>query len=261
MRRLGLSLVLLLPSCSDDGLAPAQSTGSPSTGALTSTPDESGEPTPDLGDDGGATGVDTADESAGTAATSTTGEPPDSGTTIGESDSGGTAGDGGSSTSGGSSSSSGGESGSSDGGSSSGGTTTSCPEITGTSLIGGPADLYGFCWYLTAPMDTCDSACAELVGGSNLAPMAETAFPDHCDGPSVDDVSTWFFDNGNPGGWTSMGGFTSGHTLGYGYSMVGSFFGKCAAGMTEVGTYPGEIVGGGLENERQLVCACALGTP
>lgn len=264
MRRLGLLLLLppLALSCSDDGLAPIQST----TGTLTSPttgPDDSGGDELKL-DLGGADGTTTG---APPFPTGTTSMGEDSGTGNTGPEEGTSSSTGGSSSSsddgGSSSSTDGGSSSSSDGGSSSssGGMMLPCPDIAGTSIIGGPADLYGFCWYLTAPMDTCDSACAELVGGSNLALMAEAAYPDNCAAPAGNDVSTWFFNNGNPGGWTGMGAATGAHTLGYGYSIVGNYYGKCSSGGVEVGTYPGEMVGGGLEAERQLICACALGTP
>ena len=260
MRRLRfLILTTLCLSCSDDGLAPAQSGTGTTTGQGSLPTDTDDEASLTVGG-----GVSTSTGDGPPAPTGTgEGDTGGDGTSTGSDDStgsGGTGSDGGSSSGsdGGSSSDDGGSS--SEGGSSSGGTMASCPDIAGTSLIGGPADLYGFCWYLTAPMDTCDSACNELVGGANLAPMAESSYPDHCNGAAADDVSTWFFDNGNPGGWSSVGGTTAGHTLGYGYSMVGNFYGKCSTGGVSVGTYPGEMVGGGLENERQLVCACAVGS-
>ena len=149
---------------------------------------------------------------------------------------------------------------SSDGSSSSTGSTAEvCPDTMGTSIVGGPVDLYGFCWYLTAGGDTCDLACAEL-GGTNLALEADASFDDTCQGPAPHDVTTWFFENGNPAGWTHTGGATVGRTLGYGYTEVGTFYGKCSTGTIQVGTYPGEIQNGGaLDDQRQPVCPCFHG--
>ena len=130
-----------------------------------------------------------------------------------------------------------------------------CKNIDGTSLTAGPVDLYGFCWYLGAPAQTCDDACAE-VGGENLAIAAESTFPDSPDYPGPEGVVMWFYDHGNPGEWT-YGTWTAGHVLGYGY-VGDQFSGKCAACTMPTGTYPGEPMDtrfpyGGLP---QLVCAC-----
>ncbi|MEX1368619.1 MAG: hypothetical protein AB1Z98_36160 [Nannocystaceae bacterium] len=252
---------LLTSACSDDGLAPAQSTDDDASVTTTSPAAEASGGDATLGADatGGGTTSGSPPSPTGTTSDETTsGRSPtdDSGPDSATTTDGSSGSDSSSGSDGSSSSSDGGQSSSSDGG-----MMSACPNIAGTSLIGGPADLYGFCWYLTAPMDTCDSACAELVGGANLAAMAESSYADSCSGPGPDDISTWFFDNGNPGGWTMTGAVTSAHTLGYGYSMAGTFYGKCSTGGVEVGTYPGEIVRGGLENERQIVCACALGSP
>jgi len=131
-----------------------------------------------------------------------------------------------------------------------------CAGIGGTTLTGGPVDLYGFCWYLGGQGETCDSACAQL-GGTNLAWTAEAAYADSCTLAGPDDVSTYFFNNGNPGGWTNAGGLTAAHTLGYGYANVGSYYGKCASGGVAIGTYPGDAAPvAGIALERQLVCAC-----
>lgn len=261
---------LLTPACSDDGLAPAQSTDDDASATTTSPGIETSGGDATVGADatGGGTTSGSPPAPTGTSSGETTsGRSPtdDSGSDSGPGSATTTDGGSGSESGSGSSSEDGSSSSSSDDGgessSSDGGMMSACPDIAGTSLIGGPADLYGFCWYLTAPMDTCDSACAELVGGANLAAMAESSYPDNCSGAAANDVSTWLFDNGNPGGWLNVGGATSAHTLGYGYSMVGSFYGKCSTGPVSVGTYPGETPGGGLESERQLICACALGSP
>lgn len=252
-------LGLALTACSDDGLAPDQASNS---GGSTSDipPNSTGGLLTTAGSDDVATSeADTelgADTTSGPSGTGGSGTGTASEGTTGTDTTDASTGD--SSTGSGSGS---GSSGSSSGSSSDDGMMVACPEIMGTSLIGGPADLYGYCWYITAPMDTCDSACSELAGGANLALLAESSYADNCNAPIPGDVPTWFFDNGNPAGWTAMGGGTNGHTLGYGYSVVGSFYGKCSTGGTSVGTYPGEAVGGGLEDQRQLVCACAEGTP
>jgi len=49
-----------------------------------------------------------------------------------------------------------------------------CPSRAGTLLTGGPADLYGFFWYLGVPTETCDETCAHL-DGENLALEADNA--------------------------------------------------------------------------------------
>ncbi len=269
MRRIAVLFGVLTMSCSDDGLAPPQDTDSNTStaGAPGSTGRGEGEQdsldleTGGGSDDNGNTAADdgTTSESQGT---SSGGSPAPTDTTDG---------DGTGETTGETDESSSGETGGTSTGETTGtstgeptGTSTGmddeCPAIGGTTVIGGPADLYGFCWYLGAPGDTCDTVCGEL-GEMNLGLVADAAYPDNCLSADVDDVSTWFFNNGNPGGWTAIGGATSARTLGYGYSMVAQYYGKCSSGSVEVGTYPGEMVGGGLETERQLICACAEGTP
>jgi len=126
-----------------------------------------------------------------------------------------------------------------------------CPPASGTS-IGGPYEQYGFCWYLSADGVTCDTACADL-GGANLALSAETTWPDNCSSPDVDDISYWFRNNGNPGGWSGSTGTTSYHTLGYGY-RGGIYYGKCSSGSsTGNGAYPGDPNN---DTTRSVVCAC-----
>ncbi len=133
-------------------------------------------------------------------------------------------------------------------------TARSCAVIDGTSLTGGPADLYGFCWYVGAPAQTCDDACSE-VGGENLAFAAEGAFPDSKDYPGTDGVATWFYEHGNPGPWY-YGGWTELHALGFGYPY-GGFGGKCANCTAPSGAYPGEEAAASYPYLMiQLVCAC-----
>jgi hypothetical protein len=127
-----------------------------------------------------------------------------------------------------------------------------CPANPGGAVLAGPESVYGFCWYLGAGLRTCDQVCAE-VGGSNLSVAAETSFPDACAGATSQDVSRVFYDNGNPGGWNSSTGGTSGRTLGYGYPGS-SHYGKCAAGTAQTGTYPGEVHNTSLL--RMNVCPC-----
>jgi cysteine-rich repeat protein len=130
--------------------------------------------------------------------------------------------------------------------------TTSCAPATALETIGGPHRQYGYCWYLGAAGLTCDQVCAGL-GGSNLASSAATSFPDSCSGPTPDDISTWFYENGNPAGWSSIGA-TGYKTLGFGY--VGfAYYGKCASGTTlGHGTFPGDPNNNLL---RTLVCPCS----
>ncbi len=116
-------------------------------------------------------------------------------------------------------------------------------------------ELHGFCWYLGRPGETCDDVCAG-AGGTNLAASAETSFADSCSYPGASDVTTWFFNNGNPAGWTGVGGGTNGHGYGYGYSggYGWGYYGKCVAGSSNtLGTYPGES---NSVAYRTTVCAC-----
>ena len=129
---------------------------------------------------------------------------------------------------------------------------TGCQEHTGNLSIGGPAELYGFCWYLTQPGGNCDATCAEL-GGANLVPQAENAWPNNCDVAGPDDLSTWFYQHGNPGQWNGNTGGTNGHSMGYGYTNS-SYYGKCTSGTSmNIGAYPGA------SNDsptRATVCPC-----
>jgi hypothetical protein len=127
-----------------------------------------------------------------------------------------------------------------------------CPVKDGVKTQAGPHVEYGFCWYLTADGETCDNACS-AVGGANLATTAETAWADACQGATSADVSTWFFNNGNPGGWSNSTGGTSYHTLGYGYRN-NQYYGKCSSGTaTTNGAYPGDTNGSAT---RSVLCAC-----
>ena len=127
-----------------------------------------------------------------------------------------------------------------------------CPTVSHSYVIGGPGALYGYCWYLGYQGLTCDEVCG-AVGGSNLAWSAESSFSDSCSSPSSSGVSAWFYNNGNPGGWTGAAGATGGHVLGYGY-VSGGYYGKCSTGSSLIGTYPGETT---TSTTRHLVCACA----
>src|SRR5262249_10318251 len=116
-----------------------------------------------------------------------------------------------------------------------------CRNFTGVKSIAGPAILYGFCWYLGSTGSSCDVVCADL-GGINLANQAANSFPDNCNGPQPNDVSTYFFQNGNACSWTGKAGATGYHTLGYGHINNG-YYGKCAAGMSlGNGAFPGDNV-------------------
>lgn len=134
-------------------------------------------------------------------------------------------------------------------------TTRGCAGIGGTSVAAGPVERYGFCWYLGEAAATCDETCAD-TGMSNAALAAANAFPDSCSAAGPDGLTTHFFNNGNPAGWTGAGGSTSARSFGYGYANVGTFYGKCASSASEVGAWPGEVNEGTLSEERQLVCAC-----
>ena len=127
-----------------------------------------------------------------------------------------------------------------------------CVSSSSSLVLAGPHTQYGLCWYLGLQGKTCDEVCS-AVGGSNLASSADALWGDNCSGAESDDVSTWFYDNGNAGGWASYTGGTSYHTLGYGYT--GShYYGKCSGGTsTTHGTYPGDSNG---DSTRALVCPC-----
>jgi len=109
-----------------------------------------------------------------------------------------------------------------------------CPPATGNNIIGGPVALHNFGWYLSASAQTCDTACGD-VGGTNLAYQAENECSDTgCGGtvPSEADVVTWFFNLGNPAGWTDAPPvlfIVPPHSLRFG-SAGGTYFGKCAQG-------------------------------
>jgi len=127
-----------------------------------------------------------------------------------------------------------------------------CPSSSGTS-IAGPHIAYGFCWYLTADGESCDTACLDL-GGDNLALDAKDAFSDSCSGAQAGDISYWFYNHSNPGEWAAETKETEYRTLGHGYRNGNYYYGKCSAGVDGgVGAWPGE------ENDsstRSLVCAC-----
>jgi hypothetical protein len=113
-------------------------------------------------------------------------------------------------------------------------------------------NMYGFCFYLAKAGNTCDAVCA-AVGGTNRAWAAESAWADACSAATSADVVTWFYNNGNPAGWSSSTATTNGHTLGYGYPG-GSRYGKCSTGTAQTtGTYPGEP---NRSATRTPVCAC-----
>jgi len=132
------------------------------------------------------------------------------------------------------------------------GAAAGCPTVSHSDVVSGPTSQYGFCWYLGYEGLTCDQVCS-AVGGSNLASSAESTFPDSCSSPSSSGIAAWFYNNGNPGGWTGIGGSTSGHGLGYGYVGI-TYYGKCSTGTSIIGTYPGETT---TVSIRHLVCACA----
>jgi cysteine-rich repeat protein len=127
-----------------------------------------------------------------------------------------------------------------------------CPARS-TSMQAGPYVQYGFCWYLGNDALTCDAVCAS-ISGTNLANSAATLWADACGGALAADITTYFLNNGNPGGWTGTGG-TSYHTLGYGYR--GSlYYGKCASGTAnDNGAFPGDT---NSNATRSLVCPCAV---
>jgi hypothetical protein len=138
-----------------------------------------------------------------------------------------------------------------------------CPEIPSnvTTALAGPHDQHGFCWYLGQDGNTCDATCSDL-SGSNLADDVATAFPasssqwpDSCGTPNSGDVVTWFYNNGNAGGWGSTGN-TSYHTLGYGYRNS-QYYGKCVNGSSNGhGTFPGDP---NPSTNRNLICPCFAG--
>jgi len=130
-------------------------------------------------------------------------------------------------------------------------TVNDCGATSSSVVYGDTVQMYGYCWVLGRPGRTCDAVCAD-VGGTNLAVSAATAFTDSCSKPSPGDVSTWFYLNGNPAGWTSTGA-TGYKTLGYGYTGS-QYYGKCAGGgSTGHGTWPGDPNN---SSTRTLVCPC-----
>jgi hypothetical protein len=125
-----------------------------------------------------------------------------------------------------------------------------CPPAKDQALAG-PLSRYGFCWYLSVGGESCDSACT-AVGGQNLANMALGLWADNCSSPDDDDLSTSFYQAGNPGAWNANVGTTPIRTLGYGYEG-GARFGKCESGSGGYGTFPGES---NVSPIRHLVCPC-----
>jgi hypothetical protein len=137
-----------------------------------------------------------------------------------------------------------------------------CPP-GGANILAGPDIQYGYCFYLGVAGATCDQAC-NFAGGSNMAVAVQNLWADSCAAPAISaaDVSTWYFENGNPGNWLAPAtGPLAYHTLGYGYSGAFGdiYYGKCSTGANlNAGTYPGETSD---KVTRQLVCACADPTP
>jgi hypothetical protein len=134
-----------------------------------------------------------------------------------------------------------------------------CPEIPAnvTTAVAGPHEQHGYCWYLTEDGVTCDVICSN-VGGSNLANDVEAAFPsnssewpDTCGTPNAAEVVSWFYNNGNAGGWTNDPSGTSHHTFGYGYRGQ-QHYGKCM-GSHEQGTFPNT---NNSSSTRSLTCPC-----
>ncbi len=126
-----------------------------------------------------------------------------------------------------------------------------CPAATGDA-IAGPTEMYNMCWYLSEDGVNCDKVCADL-GGANIAYGAEEKWENNCTRPQADDVSSWFYNNGNPGNWTMRGGGTGYHTLGYGYDG-GVYYGKCSTGTNYTSvSYPSEPNG---NTDRNVVCPC-----
>lgn len=132
------------------------------------------------------------------------------------------------------------------------------PPANGGSSIGGPVYMYGLFWYISAPKTTCDNLCADL-GGVNLANLAVDLWPDNCDAPEADDVSTWFFENDNPADWTGPDA-TSRYHLGYGFQGK-TYFGKCADPTHDShdGVFPGESAD--TSYKRNIVCTCFMPEP
>jgi hypothetical protein len=95
------------------------------------------------------------------------------------------------------------------------------------------------------------------VNQANQAANAYANMPDDCSGGGANQPATYFFQNGDKGGWLLPNGSpTSFRTLGHGYSAGngGVYYGKCGAPgvMSGVGAFPGEID----SPTRNLVCAC-----
>ncbi len=124
-----------------------------------------------------------------------------------------------------------------------------CPDKP-ASAIGGPVSLYNFCWYAGVAGKDCDQICSD-VGGKNSVYSAESAWQDNCDKPGRDDVSTWFYYNGNPGNWTGPFATSNHRHLGYG-SAGNVYVGKCTVSSTEIGAYPDANYNPGVH----LMCPC-----
>ncbi len=118
----------------------------------------------------------------------------------------------------------------------------------------GPVFMHGYAWYLSEDGYTCDAVCSDL-GGANLNQDASTAWTDNCSSSSQnpDDVATYFYLNGNAGGWSGGPSSTSYHSMGYGYRNS-QYYQKCAGGYVNGnGSFPGDHSD---SPTRSVVCAC-----
>ena len=112
--------------------------------------------------------------------------------------------------------------------------------------------LYGFCWYHTDGLSSCDEVCASIAGGQNLAIEAQSEISLSTFPWGDKSVMELFVDNGNPSSWTSS---ASGSWGGLGYAYKGkNYYGRYDG--TTSAAFPGSQ--SGIDSTlRQFACACS----
>ena len=131
-----------------------------------------------------------------------------------------------------------------------------CPDAP-LALTPTPADLHGYCWYMSQPDDTCDNTCANISGGSNLTQHAQdnistSVIPEG--DPTQSIIHWWIVNDGNPAGFSSSGG-SGWASLGYGY-LNSTYYGR-SLGYTSA-AFPGNTDGLSQNLERIFACACLV---
>ena len=132
--------------------------------------------------------------------------------------------------------------------------TAGCPEAP-QALTPTPADLHGYCWYLSLPDDTCDNTCAGISGGSNLTQDAQdnistSIVPTNSPNQSI--IHWWIVNDGNPAGFTNSGG-SGWASLGYGY-LNSAYYGRTMGYGSAA--FPGNSSGTDQGLDRIFACAC-----